>query len=49
MVLFLVKPTEKSFLSESAAMGFFSNGVRNVAGCIYYSGKRVFLIFDASC
>ena len=42
MVLFHVKATEKKFseLTESAAMGF-SIIVRNVAGCIYYSRKRV--------
>ena len=42
MVLCHVKVTEKKFsdLTESAAMGFF-DGMRNVAGCIYYSRKRV--------
>ena len=42
MVLFHVKTNGKKFseLTESAAMVFF-DGVRNVAGCIYYSRKRV--------
>ena len=41
MVLFHVKPTEKKFseLTESLAMGY--SMLRNVAGCIYYSRKRV--------
>ena len=43
MVLFHIKPTEKSFL--------IFDGVRNVAGCIAEKEFRiiVFLIFDASC
>ena len=53
MVLFHVKPTEKSFLSWQKAQQWFFDGVRNVADCIYYSRKRVsdycILIFDASC
>ena len=42
MVLFHVKPMEKKFseLTESAEMGFLMV-VRYVAGCIYYSRKRV--------
>ena len=41
MVLFHETQRKKnSELTESAAMGFFYD-VRNVAGCIYYSRKRV--------
>ena len=41
MVLFHVKPTEKSFLSDRKRSNGFFDGERIVAGYIYYSRKRV--------
>ena len=54
MVLFHVKPMDqKVFLADRKRSNGIFDGVRNVAGCIYYSRKEfrtiVFLIFDASC
>ena len=41
MVLFHVKPTEEKFSELTKRSNGFFDGVRNVAGCIYYSRKRV--------
>ena len=41
MMLFHVKPTEKVFGADRKRSNGFFDGVHNVAGCIYYSRKRV--------